>query len=139
MSKKYGAAPVVVRFPWEDGEVIHVVSHFYRQMDAQGQKVAAGAAIDKVENLSDADKKAFKASAGAGASMGNVESSYAFQKMTSNIVTGKAKRNVELDREYNMTPAPAAVPLRADPAAAAPTVASSGRGARVKVLEKKGK
>lgn len=36
MGKRYGSSPVVVRFRWEDGEVIHVVSHFYRQVATSG-------------------------------------------------------------------------------------------------------
>jgi hypothetical protein len=140
MSKKYGSSRIVVRFPWEDGEVIHVVSHFYRQMNTQGPAVAAGQAIESVEGLSDADKKAFKSSNGSGATIGDVESSYAFQKMTSNIVTGKQKRNAELDRVYNMTPKPTSPPpvLRAEPAAEAPAVGTATRGSSVRVLGRKG-
>jgi hypothetical protein len=41
MGSKYKASPVVVRFKHEDGEVIHVVSHFYRQMATRGPAVAA--------------------------------------------------------------------------------------------------
>lgn len=104
MDKKYGAAPVVVRFKWDDGEVIHVVSHFYRQVSAQGPAVAAAKAIDQVEGLTDQQKAAFKADPNAQASMANVGSSYAFQRMTSNLVVGKQRRNVDLDQQYGFTP-----------------------------------
>lgn len=103
MGKKYGAAPVVVRFKWDDGEVIHVVSHFVRQMDAGGQAVAAAQAIDNVSGLTAQQKAEFKKSEGAGASMGNVESSYAFQRMTSNLITGKQARNQDWRKEYGWT------------------------------------
>ena len=79
MKRRYSAAPVVVRFRWDDGEVIHVVSHFYRQISTRGPAVAAKDAIDGVQGLTDAQKKKFKKNAGAGAKMGDVESSYAFQ------------------------------------------------------------
>ena len=128
MRQLYGSAPVVARFRWEDGEVIHVVSHFYRQVSTQGPQVASGNAIDDVGGLSDADKAAYKASAGAGVSMSEVESSYAFQQMTSNIVVGKQRRNAELDKAYGWT--------------AKDEVTVEGRrvkrGDRLKVLEKKG-
>jgi hypothetical protein len=142
MGKKYGSSPIVVRFKWEDGEVIHVVSHFYRQMQTNGPAVAAAAAVDQFEGLSDKDKQALKkGNIGGGSSVGDVESSYAFQRMTSNIVTGKAKRNEELGRIYNMTvkpktPAPA---LRSAPEATAPAVAAPAPtpGTRMKVLDRK--
>jgi hypothetical protein len=104
MEVKYGAAPVVVRFRWDDGEVIHVVSHFYRQMDAQGPAVAAKSAIDDVDGLTEAQKKEFKSSAGAEASISNVESSYAFQRMTSNLITSKAQKNEGWRKDYGWTP-----------------------------------
>jgi hypothetical protein len=105
MGQKYGAAPIVVRFRWDDGEVIHVVSHFYRQLETRGPAIAAKDGIDAVGGMSSAQKAEFKASAPAAtAKFGDVESSYAFQQMTSNLVVGKAKRNEELDKAYNMTP-----------------------------------
>jgi hypothetical protein len=104
MGKKYGAAPVVVRFKWDDGEVIHVVSHFYRQMDAQGPVVASAKAIDSIEGLSAEDKAEFKANAPAAAApIANVESSYAFQRMTSNLITSKAQKNEGWKKDYGYT------------------------------------
>lgn len=128
MGKRYGAAPVVVRFRFEDGEVIHVVSHFVRQMATQGQQVAAAAKVDDISGLSAGDKKAFKESAAAQASFSDVESSYAFQKMTTNLVVGKQRRNADLDRAYNMT---VAAPVAIAGEAVAP-------GARLKVLKREG-
>ncbi|MCC7380213.1 MAG: hypothetical protein IT384_00175 [Deltaproteobacteria bacterium] len=104
MKAKYGAAPVVVRFRWDDGEVIHVVSHFYRQLDAKGPAIAAKNAIDDVSGLTAEQKASFKASDAGNASMSNVESSYAFQRMTSNLIVGKTRRNDELNKTYGWTP-----------------------------------
>lgn len=137
MGARYGASPIVVRFKWEDGEVIHVVSHFYRQMNANGPVVAAAKAAESFEGLSDKDKKAFAATPAAAAPVANVESSYAFQRMTSNIVTTKQKRNAELKRMYNQTVA-ADAPLRAAPEASARPVTSAGRGTRMRVLREQG-
>jgi len=104
MGARYKASAVVVRFRWDDGEVIHVVSHFYRQMDAAGPAVAAKDAVDDIEGLTAAQKAEFKKSDASKASIANVGSSYAFQRMTSNLVVGKQKRNVELDQQYGFTP-----------------------------------
>jgi len=138
MRQRYGAGPVVVRFRWEDGEVIHVVSHFYRQLATRGPQVAAAQAVDSFQGLSQEDKDAFKKSAGAGATAGDVESSYAFQRMTANLVTGKQRYNKKLEQTYNMT-VKAPQPLRAEPSAAAPAVAAGEQGTAMRVLEKKGK
>lgn len=129
MKKKYGAAPVVVRFKWDDGEVIHVVSHFYRQIATRGPAVAAKDAIDEVQGLSPEQKATVKASPAGAVKMGDVESSYAFQRMTSNLVTTKKKKNVDLDKSYGWTPKQ--------------SVNIGGRtaqkGDRVKVLSREGK
>jgi len=139
MGSKYKAAPVVVRFKHEDGEVIHVVSHFYRQMGTRGPAVAAGAASTSFDGLSEKDKKEFAASPAAAAStVGDVESSYAFQRMTTNIVTGKQKANKVLEQQYNMRVTGGAG-LRASPDAVAPTTPAPAPTARVKVLERRGR
>ena len=139
MGLRYGAAPVVVRFRWEDGEVIHVVSHFYRQLAASGPQVAAATAAQGYEGLSAKDKAELAKSGTMDAPAADVESSYAFQRMTTNLVTGKQRRNKELARQYNFTVnAPAALmPTAGAPATARP-VTSEGRGASLRVLEKKG-
>ncbi|MBI5494332.1 MAG: hypothetical protein HY904_04845 [Deltaproteobacteria bacterium] len=127
MRRKYGSAPVVVRFRWEDGEVVHVVSHFYRQMATQGPSTDVKAGVASVEGLTEEDKKEFQAAAPA-ARMSDVESSYAFQQMTTNLVVGKGKANKDLDKSYGVTP-------KASVSVEGRTVKS---GDRLKVLEKKG-
>ena len=129
MGRRYGAAPVVVRFRWDDGEVIHVVSHFYRQIATRGPAVAAKDAIDDVEGLSVEQKAKFKKSASSGAKMGDVASSYAFQRMTANLVVGKKRRNKDLDKMYRWTPA-----KRLKVAGRA-----LKKGDRLKVVQRKGK
>lgn len=129
MQTQYGAGPVVVRFRWDDGEVIHVVSHFYRQIATKGPAVAAKDAVDGIQGLTAQQKADFKKSAGAAAPIGDVESSYAFQRMTSNLVVGKKRRNKELEKSYGMTPTK-------------PVVLEGRRvkkGDRVKILKRKPK
>jgi hypothetical protein len=127
MGKRYGGAPVVVRFRWDDGEVIHVVSHFYRQLDAKGPQVAAAKKIDEVKGMTPSQKAAFKASGGAALNFSDVESSYAFQQMTTNLVVGKKKGNATLDKQYGFTP-------KAELDVGGRKVAP---GARIKVLSRK--
>jgi hypothetical protein len=137
MKSRYGAAPIVVRFKWEDGEVIHVVSHFYRQMATNGPQVAAATGVGGFDGLTDQDKREFaKSEAAKGAKVGDVESSYAFQRMTSNIVTGKQKRNEELSKMYNYT-VKAPEPIRATSAPAAAPVAAEKPGTRMRILDRK--
>jgi hypothetical protein len=137
MKSRYGASPIVVHFRHDDGEVIHVVSHFYRQMAAtQNVNVAAAQAVGNYDGLSAKDREELKGALG-GVSSGEVESSYSFQRMTSNIVTGKQKRNVELNKVYNQTVRREGE-LRSAPTAAAPAVAPAAHGTRMKVLQRKG-
>jgi len=136
MKSRYGAAPIVVRFKWEDGEVIHVVSHFYRQMATSGPQVAASSTVNAFDGLSEQDKREFaKSQAAQGAKVGDVESSYAFQRMTSNIVTGKQRRNSELERIYNMT-VKAPQPIRSAAAPTAAPVAAEKPGTRMRIIER---
>jgi len=100
MKKLYGAAPVVVRFPWHDGHVIHVVSHFYRQAATTGPTVAAKNKVEEFNGLTASQKQKFKSGKAGNVSLSEVESSYAFQQMTSNIVVGKSRDNETLDKEY---------------------------------------
>jgi hypothetical protein len=129
MKRRYGSAPVVVRFRWDDGEVIHVVSHFYRQIGTEGPAVASGKSVDSFKGLTKAQKKEFKNSPLSAASVNDVASSYAFQQMTSNMVVGKSRSNVSLDRVYKFA---LTKPLKI-----------GGRqaqaGQRVKLIKRKGK
>lgn len=100
MNSKYGAAPVVVRFPWHDGQVIHVVSHFYRQVKTKGEIQSAKDGVKALEGLTEEQKSSISAAPAASANMGDVASSYAFQRMTTNIVADKQKNKRSLDQKY---------------------------------------
>ncbi len=127
MAKLYGAAAVVVRFPWHDGQVIHVVSHFYRQAETRGPAVAAATAIEQATGLTAAQKQQLAATAGD-IKASELESSYAFQQMTGNIVVNKARENQKLDQVYAWeNNEDLVIEGRAVP-----------KGSRLKVLERKG-
>ncbi len=142
MGARYHGSPVVVRFRWEDGEVIHVVSHFYRQMATRGPAIAAASAAGAFDGLSEKDKKEFAATPAAQATLGDVESSYAFQRMTANMVIGKQERNRELDQAYDQTVAApqemSSTPTPVAAASARPPVAEVKPGAKLKVLTRQG-
>ena len=138
MGKRYGASPVVVRVRWEDGEIVHVVSHFYRQMAAKGDMTNANVAVDSYEGLTPEQKAAFKGSGvGGGLNSASVESSYSFQRGTANLITSKLKKNKKLVDSYDKA-APVGTQLRGsakkDGAAAGKT---AGTG-RLKILKKDG-
>ena len=136
MGKKYHGAPVVVRFRWEDGEVIHVVSHFYRQISTHGPAIAAADAAEAFDGLTEKDKREFAAKPAAQAKLGDVESSYAFQRMTSNMVIGKQERNKELDRVYNQT---VAAPAPMEVQGAGGTLSAELKpGTKLRILGRKG-
>lgn len=128
MGQKYDASPVVVRFRWDDGEVIHVVSHFYKQLNAKGPAVAVKDAIDNVGGLTPEQAAEVKTGAASQLNFEDVSSSYAFQQMTTNLVVGKQKDNAELDKKYTMTPkAPVTVGGR-----------TVEKGGRLKILRNEG-
>ena len=136
MEQRYGAGPVVVKFRWEDGEVIHVVSHFYRQVNARGPQVAAAKAVGSYEGLSAKDKKELAQAPAMAGNAADVESSYAFQRMTANLVTGKQKANRDLDKRYDTT-VNGPVSLRSTASLAAPPVAAATAGVKLRILEKR--
>jgi len=81
-----------------------VVSHFYRQLDTSYTAEAASEAIEDVSGLTAGQVERFKSSEDGTVNMGDVESSYAFQKMTSNLVVGKAYKNRAWREDYRWTP-----------------------------------
>jgi hypothetical protein len=136
MKDRYGSGAVVVRFHWEDGQVIHVVSHFYRQVATQGPAIAAKEGLREMEGLTERDRQEF-ARAQGDTKLADLESSYAFQRMTANLVAGKQAQNADLDKAYNQT-VRAGAQLRSDATALAPPVAAAAPGRAMKVLKRKG-
>ena len=46
MEQKYGAAPVIVKFGWGEGEVYHMISHFYLQRTETRDKKQTASAME---------------------------------------------------------------------------------------------
>lgn len=138
MRSKYGAAPIAVSFPVEDGRVFHVVSHFYLQRNQGGRAVAAKKMLEQMPSLGAGAKQELSRRLD-GLSADDVGSAAAMQQMTTNMVIEKQKQNVELDRVYDKR-ARRAVALEAEaaPAAAPRPAPTVGAGDQLKVLERKG-
>ena len=112
VEKAFGSGVIAVRFPYEDGQVIHVTGHFYSQPGQQSAAVA---------------------SAGRG-----------FATFSSNVVQEKGRDQGRIESIY-AADAKREVTLQAGPTANAAPAAAMGagagmmsKGAKLKVLEKKG-
>jgi hypothetical protein len=129
MRKKYGHAPVVVSFRYDDGRVMHMTSHFYLQQaklvsareKARGSSFARAAGINK-EALKKLKKKGLdRVEAGA------LNSAYSMQQMTTNFLVAKAKENRRLLRRFPHR-AVRAFDLRAGPGKTAPKLKKGNVG-----------
>jgi hypothetical protein len=134
MKKKYGAAPVAVLFRYGDGKVLHIASHFYlqrNQLRSVAEAKKGGAYLKEDAKLS---KKAAEALADdedvKNAQAGDIQSAYAAQQMTSNLVIERKKDQARIDQLYGNT-------LAAPVASAPGRSAGMATGTRVKVVEKK--
>lgn len=91
LGTKYGEAPVAVLFRHGEGEVFHMISHYYLQRtelrSARQKMPAAMYASQKGYTMSASDASVF-----ADLSVGDVESATSSARLLANIVAGKKKR-----------------------------------------------
>ncbi|MGH9009137.1 MAG: hypothetical protein ACRDYF_04730 [Acidimicrobiia bacterium] len=89
LEEKYGEAAVAVSFPWGEGEVFHMISHYYLQRtELRTARHAAGAAAYTAEKgvpLPDAMVRDLK--------LGDVESASTSARMLANLVAAKKRRH----------------------------------------------
>ncbi|MFP2923980.1 SH3 domain-containing protein [Pyxidicoccus sp. 3LG] len=134
MKKKYGAAPVAVLFRYGDGKVLHIASHFYLQRNQVRSVAEAKTGGKYLKEDAKLSKKAAEALANdedvKNAQAGDIQSAYAAQQMTSNLVIERKKDQARIDQLYSKTLAAPAAPARGS--------AGLGSGTRVKVVEEKG-
>lgn len=132
MKKRYKSSPIAVTFPYGDGRVLHIVSHFYLQQNklkSKEDKMAASKYLENEADLSDAVKGAL--GEGFGRSKGgNIKSAFTSQQMTSNIVVERKKSQKALKKQYNR---------KVNKNAQKKLGAGFRDGKSVKVLKKKGK
>jgi hypothetical protein len=105
MGKKYGAAPVAVTFPYGDGRVLHIVSHFYLQQNEtrtvaenkDGDSWIEGETVlDPTLAGSLADNPDVAAAKG-----GDINSAYAAQQFTTNLIVTRKRDQKRIDGLYN--------------------------------------
>jgi hypothetical protein len=135
MKTKYGDAPIAVHFRYGDGQVLHIASHFYLQQNqtrtvAETKKSAEYLKDDSA--LSATTKKALegKVEFSGDVVAGDLNSAYAAQQMTSNIVVERKKDQTRIDSMYGKS-------IKA-PQPTAPKGQGLDVGTRVKELERKG-
>jgi hypothetical protein len=139
MAGKYGEPAIAITFPYGDGRVLHIASHFYLQQNQRRSvadnapaagflmKEAALPAPVKAKVAADPQMQGIKA--------GDLESAYAASQLSTNLVVERKKDQSRVDGLYDQKlskPSPTA------PAAAAQPVGNMAAGTKVRVLEKKG-
>ncbi len=136
MKRKYGEAPIAIHFKYGDGQVLHIVSHYYLQRteNRTASEKAKGTTFSKSLGMAKAPAAAeaelSKTTAGA------VKDAYSAQQLSANIIVAKQKQNVELQKVYTHHTKEAAA-LRISPAANSGKLADLKKGVLLKVLEKK--
>lgn len=92
LGRRYGESPVAVLFPWEAGEVFHMISHYYLQRtelrSERHRAAATGYFSEKGLNLTNADRLALE-----GMAIGDVESAAVSSRLMANVIARK-KRGV---------------------------------------------
>lgn len=105
MKRKYGQAPIAVTFPYGDGRVLHIASHFYMQQNQSrtvAEKKKAKDFIGQDSTVPSAVAKELEGDADlASTSGGNLSSAYAAQQMTSNLVIERKKDQRRIDGLYS--------------------------------------
>lgn len=140
MKKRYGQDAIAVHFRYGDGQVLHIVSHFYLQQN-QSRSVAdkkkSSAFIDDDSSLSAATKASLKGKVNDGVNAGDLNSAYAAQQMTSNIVVERKRDQGRIDSLYDKKLKTMSTPSKGF-SAGAPVKAVETRGDQVKVRNMSG-
>jgi hypothetical protein len=88
LAEKYGEAPVAVTFPWGEGEVFHMISHYYLQRTelrtARHASSAAAYAAEKGVAMPEAMVRNL--------CIGDVESASTSARMLANLVAAKKRK-----------------------------------------------
>ncbi len=134
MKKKYGDAPIAVTFQYGDGRVLHIASHFYLQQNqirtvAEAKK--AKAYLKDSVLTAATNKELEKDAAFDKVRAGDLQSAYAAQQVTSNLVIERKKDQGRVQALYNRQ---LAAPAEAKPTGGPARISA---GAQVKVLEER--
>jgi hypothetical protein len=137
MQRKYGEAPIAVTFNVGDGQVLHIVSHYYLQRTetrtaAEKQKGTEFAKELGVKLTPEAKKALEKTTAG------EAKDAYSASQLSANVIIAKQKENARLQREVyrHRSTGPDTVRKSAD--AKSEAVVKIEKDAPLKVLERRG-
>jgi hypothetical protein len=91
MAARYGEAPICVRFDWGEGEVLHMVSHYYLQ------RTELRSARHAMSSAAWAEEKGVSppASRYSDLSLGEVESAQSSSRFLANVVARNKRRTTE--------------------------------------------
>jgi hypothetical protein len=143
MAGKYGEPAIAITFPYGDGRVLHIASHFYLQQN-QRRSVAengkAGGFLKKEANLPEPLKEKLAADDEVkDVKAGDLSSSYAASQLSTNLVVERKRDQTRIEKLYDQTlkkPSPSSESAAAPPASGPNATMSAGT--QVRVLEKQG-
>jgi hypothetical protein len=102
MAEKYGEAPIVILFEYEDGIVLHMTSHYYLQraeLRTKRHKMSAKEYVTKEIGLNDQEADIEELE---GLSLGEAESAYSTTQFISNVIVEQQKK-VKMRKKKKIT------------------------------------
>ena len=140
MRKKYGHAPIAISFPYDDGKVLHMTSHFYLQQAKlrSRKEKAKGSSFAESAGLDSKDVKELKAKGLDGVKAGELNSAYSMQQVTANVVVTKQRANKKLLKKYGRR-SKKALPLNSQAGGKGRSTGKVGKDYRLRELDRKGK
>ena len=97
LERRHGEAAVAVLIPWGEGEIFHMISHYYLQRtefrNARHRSGAAGYYAEKGLVLDDEDEVRLR-----GLSLGDVESAAGSSRLMANVIAAKKRAAAEAER-----------------------------------------
>jgi hypothetical protein len=130
MGERYGDSPIAVTFPYGDGRVLHIASHFYLQQNelrTARDKIAGSDYIEGSSLPAAAVQKLQGSAALKSVTAGDLQSAYSTQQMTTNLIVERKKDQKRVDGLYNNQ---AAAPVSINGK-------STAEGEKLRVLETK--
>ena len=102
MAEKYGEAPIVILFDYEDGIVLHMTSHYYLQRAELRTKRHKMSAKEYAMNEIGLSEKEADFEELEGLSLGEAESAYSTTQFISNVIVEQQKK-VKMRKEKKLT------------------------------------
>jgi hypothetical protein len=102
MAEKYGEAPIVILFDYEDGIVLHMTSHYYLQRAELRTKRHKMSAKEYAMNEIGLSEKEANFEELEGLSLGEAESAYSTTQFISNVIVEQQKK-VKMRKEKKLT------------------------------------